>query len=79
MNISGNFGLYTSFTEGLTKSLCTLATQVIQLSEFNEGCGADTADLPRCRYPTERSAEAAKHVSCAENRRQLRGSFNSIL
>jgi hypothetical protein len=26
------------FAEGLTKSLCTLATQVIQLSEFKLAC-----------------------------------------
>ena len=64
MNVSRDIGLHTGFAERLTKPLYTLATSVIQLSEFNEGCGADTADLAWCRHPTKCSAEAAKHVSC---------------
>jgi hypothetical protein len=39
------------FVEQLTKSLCALAVSVIQLSEFDEGCGADTADSAWAHYP----------------------------
>ncbi len=77
MNVSRDIGLYTSFAERLTKSLYTLATSVIQLAEFNEGCGADTADLAWSHYPTECSAEAAKHrfdlTLLAHGRFKIRG------
>jgi hypothetical protein len=67
VNVSRDLGRYTGFAERLAKSLNTLASSVIQLSEFNEGCGADTADPAWGHHPTKCPAEAAKHVLWAEN------------
>jgi hypothetical protein len=44
VNVSRDISLYRRFIKRLTKSLCALAASVIQLSEFDEGYGADTAD-----------------------------------
>jgi len=62
VNVSRDLGLYTGFAKRLTQPLYALAVLVIQLSEFNERCGADTAYLAWSHHPTECSAGAAKQV-----------------